>query len=475
MARPVSRTTVGRAALLALLALGCASTSPRHAFDDVTRTVERRTGQHIGWSRGTREDAQVERATAALLARELTAPAAVQIALLNNKTLSATYEELSISQADLVQAGLLKNPVFSIGVTVAEGDRLSPNLLLGVTWDFLDVLMMPARRKIAASELEATKARVAAQVLDLAGDVEAAYYGAQAAAQIAAMRRIVADAARASLDLATEQHAAGNSSELALATERASSDQLTGDLARSVADENAARERLTRLLGLWGGPSNAFRLPEQLPPLPPSEAPLGDLEAVAVAQRLDLEALRHQRDSLERALSLVRVSRFVPGLGVGLEAGRLASGNVGLGPGGSLELPIFDQKQAVVARLSAMLRATEDRIEARAVDVRSLVREAHARVAFARQLVAHYQGTVVPGREVIVALSQEQYDAMLLGAYQLIAAKQAEVDAYRELIVAARDYWLARVDLERAVGSRVGPTLPGSASASPRSDPPELP
>ena len=45
---------------------------------------------------------------------------------------------------------------------------------------------------------------------------------------------------------------------------------------------------------------------------------------------------------------------------------------------------------------------------------------------------------------------------MLLGVYQLIQAKQAEFDAYREYIEALRDYWIARSDLERAVGGRVG-------------------
>jgi cobalt-zinc-cadmium efflux system outer membrane protein len=62
---------------------------------------------------------------------------------------------------------------------------------------------------------------------------------------------------------------------------------------------------------------------------------------------------------------------------------------------------------------------------------------------------------MIPLREKVVRLSQEQYDAMLLGVYQLLAAKQAEVTAYREYIEAVRDYWLARSDLERAVGGRL--------------------
>jgi outer membrane protein, heavy metal efflux system len=64
---------------------------------------------------------------------------------------------------------------------------------------------------------------------------------------------------------------------------------------------------------------------------------------------------------------------------------------------------------------------------------------------------------VIPLRERIVALSQQHYDAMLLGVYQLLLAKQAEVNAYREYIEAVRDSWIARADLERSLGGRLPP------------------
>ncbi len=73
---------------------------------------------------------------------------------------------------------------------------------------------------------------------------------------------------------------------------------------------------------------------------------------------------------------------------------------------------------------------------------------------------------MVPLRERVVALSQEQYDAMLIGAYQLLAVKTAETAAYRGYLEATRDYWLARVDLERAVGGRLPEAARATASAA---------
>jgi outer membrane protein, heavy metal efflux system len=102
--------------------------------------------------------------------------------------------------------------------------------------------------------------------------------------------------------------------------------------------------------------------------------------------------------------------------------------------------------------------------------VRADVRSSRARVLTARGVVQEYGKVIVPLRENVVRFSQEQYDAMLIGVYQLIQAKQNEFEAYREYIESLRDYWIARSDLERAVGARVGaPGAPPPAINNPTS------
>jgi cobalt-zinc-cadmium efflux system outer membrane protein len=41
---------------------------------------------------------------------------------------------------------------------------------------------------------------------------------------------------------------------------------------------------------------------------------------------------------------------------------------------------------------------------------------------------------------------------MLMGTYDVLFARQREIDAQRRQVEALRDYWLARLELERAVG-----------------------
>jgi cobalt-zinc-cadmium efflux system outer membrane protein len=458
----------GSLALAALLP-ACASTSAAPAFRETSQLVEARIGRRIVWNQGGAADAAVEIRVRDLLSRDLSVDAAIQIALLNNKDLNALYEDLSIAQADLVQAGLLQNPTLAGGVTVpVAGQGVETGFGLGVAQDFLSLLLLPARKKIAGVELEATKLRVGAAVVRTSFDVQSAYYALLAAQQTYSMRQTVLEAGEAAMGLAEAQHAAGNTSDLDLVNEQTHCEQLRTDVKRSEADVVVARETLTRLLGLWGADA-AFRVPSKLPDPPVTEASLEHLEGFAVARRLDLAAAHERTQAVSHAAAMARNFRLFGSATAGVDFERSPERYSAITPSASLDLPIFDQKQAAIARLDALVWQAQARERALAVDIRSEVRAARGRLVAMRDVVDRYAKVVVPLRERVVSLSQEQYNAMLLGAYQLLAAKQNEVNAYREFIEALRDYWIARADLEKAVGGAIpsGPPVTPSTGAQP--------
>ncbi|AKU94948.1 Copper tolerance protein [Labilithrix luteola] len=460
----MSWRTFAPVAIAAALLGGCASTSAREPFKNVATEVRARSGHDIRWNQGTDDDKKADDAVDALLRRELTVDGAVQVALLANASLQATFEELAISQADLVQAGLLKNPTFAIGMTAWEAEHISPNLFASVEQDFLDIVTMPMRKRVAATELEATKLAVGDHVLELAAQVREAFYNAMAAEQVSAMRRLVDDASQTAAELARRQHEAGNMSDLALSTQLSLPAQTALDRRRAEGEAAVAREKLNKLMGVWG-PRTAWKMAARLPELPKEEASLENLESKAIEQRLDIGAARRNVQAMDYALGLAKTTRWFGSVNVSLEAARLRStGHFSFGPSVALEIPLFDQRQAQIAKLEAFKRQGESSLRALAVDVRADVRATSARVVTARSVVEQYAKSVVPLREQVVRFSQEQYDAMLLGVYQLIQAKQDEFDAYREYIEALRDYWVARSDLERAVGGRVGAPAPAVAN-----------
>jgi cobalt-zinc-cadmium efflux system outer membrane protein len=436
-------------AVVVLLA-GCASTSPKEAWHDTSADIEKRTGHQVAWDAGGDDDKKTHDAVQRLLARELTVEDAVAAALLASPRLQAQYEEIGVAQADLVQAGLLQNPTLSVGMTTAEREALDPNVVFGLTQELLDVFLIPARKKAARAELERVELAIADAVVETVLHTRSAWYTLVAAQQIASMRALIVEAGEAALDVAVRQHEAGNLSDLDLANERASTLQLETELARSELDVVNAREELARLLGAEG-----FRVPAKLPELPASEPQVDRLEDRAVNARADLAAARKQVESLDHAISLAKTSRWTGMVEIGADVARLKDGHVVVAPRGAIELPIFDQRTAMIAKLEALDRAAKQTERAIGIDVRSDVRRSRAKVTALRKLADRYATVVVPTRESVVKLSQTHYDAMLLGVYQLLQARQAEVNAWRDWVETLRDYWIARAELERACGGRL--------------------
>ena len=70
----------------------------------------------------------------------------------------------------------------------------------------------------------------------------------------------------------------------------------------------------------------------------------------------------------------------------------------------------------------------------------------------ARQQVEYFKSTALPARTRVTEESQLEYNAMQLGPFQLLQAKQEEVKTGAESVEALRDYWVARSELEKAVG-----------------------
>ena len=440
--------------LIAVLsAAGCVV--PRSAgFPDVSLALSTRTPLRVHWNQGGDEDRQVAEETRRLLQTELTVESAIQIALFNNPRLQATYERLGVAQAEVVQAGLLKNPSLSLHWGIRVGDAGLDELVGSLTGAFLDLFLMPLKKKFANAEFRRVKLEVADQVLVTVDEVSQAFYAVQAGTQIVSLRRTILDAERAATELALRQAEAGNLSDLDLANEQAVYTQAKLELARAHLQLLGDRERLTRLLGVWGADVE-YAVAPKLPELPASEPDLAHLERVAIAHRLDLAAAREEVQIALAALRVTKGSRVLSGLRAGVPAHRDPDGPRTVGPTVDLELPIFDQKQAEVARLRAELRAAEHRTDALAIAIRSEVRVARDRLLAARQTIDTYARTLVPLRERIVRLSQEHYNAMLLGVYQLISAKENEINSYREYIESVRDYWIARADLERAIGTQL--------------------
>lgn len=432
----------------------CAGVPKESGFKDVQTMVGSRENHRLHWHQGSDADRKIEQTIKTVLKKPLTAEDAVQIALLNNPRLQAVYEELGISQADVVEAGLLENPVIFGQVRFPDTSGVANNLEFGIMQNFLSLLMMPSRKRLSAIRFEQVKLQVADEVIRMAADVRKAYFSALSAKQVRDLRNEITVSAENSFDLAQRLHTAGNIGDLELAREKAQFEETRLELANREAALLDSREHLTRLMGLWGHLID-YRLPEQLPPIPIEEIPFEHLESVAIENRLDLASERKAVEALSQALGITIDWRWVGQIEIGISTERDTDRTWVTGPSLTIELPIFNQRQDEIARLEAQLRRSQQRLAAQAIDIRSEVRRLQNRLITQRYIVNHYKENVLPLRERIVQLTLQQYNYMLVGAFDLLMAKQMEYRAYQQYIESHRDYWIYRADMQRSLGGSI--------------------
>ena len=446
---------------------GCAS-APPSSLPSVQDQVSARSGLAVSWPKSPAERSERDTAVRSLLARELTPDTAVQIALLNSPELQATFEELGISEADLFASGQLHNPTFFASTRWSDSRPRGPDAEFSLTADLLDDFLIPVRQRVARSQVAAAENRVARAAIDLAAQVKIAAYTLAGRQMFRGRLESTLDANQAASDLAQRQFDAGNISRLDLARNQAAAQEARLQLMRADAQIQLGRETLTRLLGL-GSEQAQWKLAAELsaPPEAAEQTP-SDLESRALAQRLDFSAAQADLAAAQSSFELRRKTRLSPaGVNVGVDTERNPDGSRVTGPQVSLGLPIFDQGQADLARLGAEVRRLQDRALGLKSAITSEVRAARAALLAARSVTDYYNLTILPQRQLILKETLLNYNAMQKSSYELLLAKEEQLMAEREGIEALRDYWIARVELERAVGGRIGLLASSGPGAQP--------
>jgi cobalt-zinc-cadmium efflux system outer membrane protein len=433
-------------------------------FQGVQQSVQERTGKTVRWEEDQAAHEQAVQDVRQLLRKPLTVETAVQIALLNNRSLQATFEEIGLSAADLIEAATIPNPKIDLAIRFPDKPPSGTYIDYSAALDFLSIIMIPLKKRVAKDQLEAVALRVADETLELVSQVKGAFYSLQASQQLLKRFQLIADTSAASLDLAQRQHEAGNITDLAMAQQQASYSRSRLDIATTEAEIRRNREKLDRLLGLWGADTD-WQIAGELPEVPSSEVPMRSLERLAISQRLDLQADYLHFTSQVKNLGLTKAFRLLGALDFGIESERETDSQTRTGPTFAIELPIFNQGQARIARGEAALRQSQDRFEALAVDIRSQIRELRDELASKREIARFYKDELLPGQRRILNESLINYNAMAIGNFELFTTKAEEARTEREYIEAVRDYWMTRAELERAVGGNLTPRVFGQGGS----------
>ena len=464
---PIPSLRAIAAGVAVLVLSGCATFSKDGGLDAVSTLTAERTGQDIRLSKATGESEPAQAELAEILKQPLSADSAVRIALLNNRGLRASLANLGVAEADLVQAGRMSNPSFSFGRMSGGGET---EIERSVMIDLVGLVTIPLRRDIESRRFQSAKLVAATEAVRLAADTRKAYFNAVAAMQAARYAEQVRDAAQASAELAQRMAKVGNLSALDQAREQAFSAESTAQLARARHNATAAREQLTRLMGVWGT-NTAFQLPDKLPELPAAPRDAANIEATAMQQRLDVRLAKLDTEATARALGLTKATGFVNVLDAGYANASKSGSPRENGYEIELALPIFDWGGARTAKAEALYMQSVHRTADTATVARSQVREAYSAYRTTYDVARHYRDEVVPLQKKISEETLLRYNGMLMSVFELLADARAQVTGVNAAIEAQRDYWIAETDLQAAIsgsgGSSVSLASSSSAEAAP--------
>lgn len=434
---------------LSLFVSSCARV-PQGSEEQVAGIVQERIGKEVQWNNTCYEDPRINCYIQDLSSQPISSESAVQIALLNNPEVQAIFEEIGIAQADLIEAGLFTNPVFSIEVRYPHEKKLVTNIEYLITATFLDIFLIPLRTKLASTELEQAKLRVANAILDLAFEVRQTYYELVAEQQMLKYTQSIAELASIQSEISLRQHTVGNIYQLDLEENQALF--LEADLQITQSQERIIRlrEKLNRLLGF--SEEMCLTFPEQLSEeIDYQGFDLCQLESMALQERIDLQVARFDIIRLSQMLGLKDWWTYT-NLQLGLAGERDADGPSLIGPGFAGEIPIFNYGQAARMRLFAELRQAQDHLAALEIRVLSEVRESHKLLMNDLKIINKYRAGIIPLQNKIIDSSEKLYNVMGLGVDRLLLNKRRESETYRSYLSSLKDYWISRVRLDHALG-----------------------
>jgi outer membrane protein TolC len=441
------RTTAALAAALVLA--GCASLSSDGGSADVQALTSGNPLMAGATAQRAPDDASRKR-IGELLAQPLDAEAAVRIALVNSPRVQDAFATLQLSDADRVQAASLPNPVFAISRLTEGSEREIERML---SFNVVGLLTLPWQARWAGQRHESAKLQAAQSVLVLAADTRRAWVRAVAAQQSVAYLRDAKEAAEAGAELAHRMAKAGNWSTLQRTREQLLLADASAQLARAEQAAVASREQLTRLLGLSGG-DTAYTLPDRLPPLPKAAPELGDVQALALRDRLDVRSATAQNTAVASSLGLTHATSVINAMELGVvrntkfDNGADRSRSTKRGFELDLPIPIFDWGQARNGRAEALYLQSAARVRDVGVLAASEAREAWQGWNTAYAIARRYRDEVLPLRKQVNEEMVLRYNGMLASVWELLGETRASVLAVNAGIEAQRDFWLADTDLQ---------------------------
>lgn len=434
---------------------GCASVQTVQEWQKIKSFAIERTGNEIIWQKSEEDEKKIKEEINKLLSDNLTMDDSVRIALINNKRLQAAFEEIGIAKADLVQAGLFTNPDLSAIFRFPLGGGRT-GVETGGLLNVSDIWQIPIKKKIASARLEMTLNQISNEILNTVKDAKSAYIDYTALSLIRDEMERMKDAVDEWRDHIIYRERFGFSSSLDVYMAEGIATEIELEFSKIESELLMAKYKLNRVMGLsYNHDFNiVIALSEEVLPLPELER----LISQAIAFRPDLQLIKLEVEESANILSLER-SRIFSNVRTGILYEKGIEGDESMDAEIGIQLPIFDQNQAQIAKAEYRFRQKEKELEAKIKEISEEVSITYERISFLGQRINSLKTRIIPGRKQALRFAERYFNAMELNMLYLLEAQQKLLETKKHYFNALKEYHKQTIELERIIGRVIAKAL----------------
>jgi cobalt-zinc-cadmium efflux system outer membrane protein len=382
----------------------------------------------------------------------LTLRQALALALKHNPELSAYSQELRASEAAVLQAGVLPNPVFDVTVDNLTNSRLrndgdrTTTIQIGQLIELggkraSRITLSETGRDLAKWDYEAKRIDVLSRISQYFIDVVAAQRGQALAGETLQLAQQVADAVGKRVLAGKVSPIEETKARLALSSAQIEREQAARQLA-------AARSRLA---AMWNNSNPQFRYAdadlEKFGPLPDYK-----LLAERVSNNPDLA--RWSSEVARRQASIdVERAKAVPDITLSAGLRRFSQFDdhaytVGI----SIPIPVFDQNRGGILEANRRLDKSIDEQRAAASRLQTELSQIFHRVSAIRSEIDMLRTSILPGARSAYDGVTKGYQLGKFGVLDVLDAQRTLYQAQSQYLKALADYHRGLNEIERLVG-----------------------
>lgn len=400
-----------------LILCGCASVQTDCEWSKVQEIIP--IDEEIFWIESEEDAVSVDAMIQNALQNPLSQEEVIGIGLINNKELQSTFEEIGIGKADLIQAGLYTNPSLSVLLRFpfsGSGTNIESNGLFNIN----DLWLVPLRKKAAEFAMKATILEVANKVLMTRREIKIAFNKVYFKTMLVKETESYYNEMKELSGEAQNRVESGFVMEMDAKAVAIMFQQACILKNKNQSELRIAKAELSQLMGIC---NSEFRLRENVELNVNCEIGLEEAFGIACMRRLDLQMAQMQIKEQERTYELNK-RRVFKDVKAGYAFERDLNGANLFGPAFDLQVPLFDQNQAQIAKSRYMLRRAEKKRQALADQVQINIKANIARLEQLREKNTIYKDNILPLQDEIINFSERENELMQLNRFTFIETRK---------------------------------------------------